>query len=71
MAIRRRIRCRNTVPEITDEYCLFTAVNVPFCDHVRKRTVNESVLIDLDTSKIIFELRYLKAELFELRDFVS
>ena len=35
------------MPEITDRYGLFTAVKVPFCDHVRKRTVNESVLIDL------------------------
>ena len=37
------------MPEITDRYGLFTAVKVPFCDHVRKRTVNESVLIDLGT----------------------
>ena len=45
--IRRRIRCRNTVPEITDKYGLFTALKVLFCEHVRKRTVNESVLSDL------------------------
>ncbi len=44
MEIRRRI----TVPKITDKCRLFTAEMVPFYDYVRKRTANESVLIDLD-----------------------
>jgi hypothetical protein len=38
------------VPEISDEYGLFTALMVPFCDNVRKRTGNESVLINLGCS---------------------
>ena len=67
MEIRRRIRCRNTVPEITDRYGLFTAVKVPFCDHVRKRTVNESVLIDLGEHVCFFDgLDYIGNNLVEI-----